>query len=79
MPARFGVALGALSVYDWWFEFGLRRPDHVGSLVDVGYAAVLGRVAVLTWMTGWAIGQLHTVSTAPASALVDGMPAPAAS
>ena len=27
-PARFGVALGALTVYDYAFEFVLRRPDQ---------------------------------------------------
>ena len=79
MPARFGVALGALSIYDWWFEFGLRRPDHAGSLTDLGYLAVVGRMAVLAWMTTWTIGRLRSLGTAPTGSLVEGTPAPAAS
>ncbi len=77
MPARFGVALGALSVYDWWFEFGLRRPDHVGSLRDLGTLAVVGRLAVLAWMATWIIGQLRSTRTAVSSSFVEGMPTPA--
>jgi hypothetical protein len=72
MPARFGVTLGVLSVYDWWFEFGLRRPDHVGSLI-----ALVGRLAVLTWMVAWTVGQLRSLRPAQAARLVEGMTAPA--
>jgi hypothetical protein len=79
MPARFGVALGALSVYDWWFEFGLRRPDHIGSLHDLGTLAVVGRMAVLAWMATWTIGQLRSLGTDPVGTFVEGTPAPAAS
>ena len=79
MPARFGMALGALSIYDWWFEFGLRRPDHVGSLTDLGYLAIVGRIAVLAWMTTWTIGGLRSLGTAPTDSLVEGTPAPATS
>ncbi len=79
MPARFGVTLGALSVYDWWYEFGVRRPDHVGSLTDLGYVDVVARVAVLAWMVAWTVSQLRTMGPARAGSLVDGTPAPAAS
>ena len=40
MPARFGVALGALSVYDFVFEFVLRRPDVPNSFAWVGWGSV---------------------------------------
>jgi hypothetical protein len=79
MPARFGVTLGALSIYDWWFEFGLRRPDHVGSLNGIGYSAVVARMAVLAWMAAWTIGQLRGLRTASTGSFVEGTPAPAAS
>ena len=29
-PARYGVALAVVSVYDWWYEFVVRVPDHTG-------------------------------------------------
>ena len=51
MPARFGVALGAVSVYDWWFEFGLRRPDHVGP-VDAPRLCRRGRADGAAGMDG---------------------------
>lgn len=79
MPARFGVALGALSLYDWWFEFGLRRPDHVGSLNDLGTLAVVVRLAVLAWMGAWTIGQLRSLRTAASGSFVAGTPTPAPS
>ncbi len=78
MPARFGITLGALSIYDWWFEFGIRRPDHVGSLSDLGTLAVVGRLAVLAWMAAWTVGQLRGVRTAVHGSFVEGTPAPAA-
>ena len=79
MPARFGVTLGALSIVDWWFEFGLRRPDHVGSLIGLGYLTVVARLAVLAWMAAWAIGQLRSLDRAPARLVRrgDAHPAPA--
>jgi hypothetical protein len=77
MPARFGVTLGVLSVYDWWFEFGLRRPDHVGSVIAVGSVDLVGRLAVLSWMVAWTVGQLRSLRPAPAARWVEGMTAPA--
>ncbi len=76
MPGRFGVTLGVLSVYDWWFEFGLRRPDHVGSVIAVGSVDLVGRLAVLSWMVAWTVGQLRSLRPAPAARWVEGMTAP---
>ncbi len=79
MPARFGVALGALSIYDWWFEFGLRRPDHLGTLTAVGDGATVGRLVVLTWMASWTIGRLRGLGTVAGDSVLEGTPTPAAS
>jgi len=79
MPARFGVTLGALSIVDWWFEFGLRRPDHVGSLIGLGYLTVVFRLAVLAWMAAWTIGQLRSLDRARAGSFAEGTPTPATS
>ena len=79
MPARFGVALGALSVYDWWYEFGLRRPDQLSSLTGLGDGATVARLAVLAWMASWTIGQLRGLGTVPGGSLLEGAPTPAAS
>src|SRR5664280_2882745 len=37
MPARYGVSLGILSAYDYWFEFVLRLPDQPNSYSWVGF------------------------------------------
>ncbi len=54
LPAGFGVALGAFSVYDWWFEFHLRLPSRPEAFAQVGQSAVAVRVVLFTLMAGWA-------------------------
>ncbi len=58
LPARFGVALGALSVYDFLFEFVIRRPDVHSSFAWVGWASVLARTVLFVLMVKWAVGEL---------------------
>jgi hypothetical protein len=58
-PARFGVALGAVSVYDWWYEFVVRVPDHTGPNSWLGYPAVMARLLVMGLLVAWVIGQLR--------------------
>ena len=58
-PARFGVALGAVSVYDWWYEFVVRVPDHTGPNSWFGYLAVMARLVVMGLMAIWVVGQLR--------------------
>jgi hypothetical protein len=62
MPARFGVALGAVSVYDYWFEFVLRIPDQPNSYSWVGDGSVVARTAVFALMAGWAVGRMRELA-----------------
>jgi hypothetical protein len=75
MPARFGVALGAVSVYDSVFEFAIRRPDVDSSLLWSGEPLVAVRTLLFLAMAGWAARELHRlearpVGPPPATALV---------
>ena len=67
IPARFGVALGALSVYDFAFEFVLRRPDQPNSFAWVGWGSVLARMVIFVLMARWAVVELRR-SRSPAPA-----------
>ena len=60
-PARFGVALGAASVYDWWYEFVVRVPDHTGPNSWLGYLSIMARLLVVGLMVVWTIGQLRSL------------------
>ncbi len=80
MPPRFGVALGVLSVYDYWFEFHLRLPDRpIGAYSWVGDVSVLARVAIFAVMVAWAIGELRRLAAAPVPIMTEGIPAPSRS
>jgi hypothetical protein len=75
MPARFGVALGAVSVYDSVFEFAIRRPDVDSTLLWSGEPLVAVRTLLFLAMAGWAARELHRlearpVGPPPATALV---------
>jgi hypothetical protein len=59
IPARFGVALGALSVYDFTFEFVIRRPDVHASYAWVGWLSVLARTVLFVLMAKWAVDELR--------------------
>jgi hypothetical protein len=59
IPARFGVALGALSVYDFTFEFVIRRPDVHASYAWVGWLSVLARTVLFVFMAKWAVDELR--------------------
>ena len=67
MPARFGVALGAVSVYDYWVEFVLRHPDRAYGYGVAGFAADLARAALFVAMAWWAMAELRALADAPAS------------
>ncbi len=70
-PARFGLALGAISVYDSWFEFVLRRPDHADMFTRVGYVSVVARSVLFVLMAAWLVGQLRRLQRPPEPAAVD--------
>ena len=65
-PARFGVALGAASVYDWWYEFVVRVPDHTGPNSWLGYLSIMARLVVVGLMVAWTVGQLRSLVATPA-------------
>jgi hypothetical protein len=65
-PARYGVALGATAVYDWWYEFVVRVPDHSGPNSWLGYLSIIARLAVVGLLVVWTIGQLRSLVAAPA-------------
>jgi hypothetical protein len=64
-PARFGVALGAAAVYDWWYEFVVRVPDHTGPNSWLGYLSIMARLLVVGLMVVWTIGQLRSLVATP--------------
>ena len=74
MPARFGVALGALSVYDYGFEFILRRPDQHNPYLWVGYIMEVARTVLFVLMVVWVVARLRAGRHAPAEP-VGGNPA----
>jgi hypothetical protein len=59
MPARYGVALGILSVWDWGFEFVLRLPERSNAYTWAGYAASVARTVLFALMIAWVIGRLR--------------------
>ncbi len=71
-PARFGVALGALAVYDSTFEFVLRRPDQTNSFSWVGYGSVVARSVIFVLMVVWAVGELRRREPVPLEDPVEG-------
>ncbi len=58
-PARFAIALGAVTVWDWWFEFVLRIPDHANPYAWVGYTSVVARTVLFALMVGWCALELR--------------------
>ncbi len=75
IPARFGVALGALSIYDFAFEFGLRRPDVHFSFAVVGWGSTLARTVLFVLMIKWAIDELRRLPGHPVASVPEGSPA----
>jgi hypothetical protein len=71
IPARFGVALGALSIYDSLFEFVIRRPDLDSSLLWTGDWLVVARTIVFVLMAAWAVGELRRLTTGPVDTVAD--------
>jgi hypothetical protein len=69
MPARFGVALGGLSVFDYLFEFVLRRPDTVNPYAWVGWIVVVAHVALYVVMIKWTVDELRGDEPAPDNTL----------
>ena len=78
-PAPLGVALGVVTVWDWWFEFVLRIPDHVNPYAWAGYTSVIARTVVFALMVGWCALELRRlgVARAPARPEVRPVPSPA--
>jgi hypothetical protein len=79
MPARFGVALGALSVYDYAFEFAIRRPDVHTSFAWVGWGSLLFRTVLFVLMVKWAVAELRRLLVVPARSPSEGTHVHAAS
>ncbi len=61
-PARFGVALAAVTLWDWWFEFVLRVPDHVNPYAWIGDISVVARTVVFALMVGWCARELRKLA-----------------
>ena len=78
-PARFGVALAAVTLWDWWFEFVLRVPDHVNPYAWIGDISVVARTVVFALMVGWCARELRKLAAvrAPNRAGVRAAPSPA--
>ncbi len=79
MPAWFGVALGAFSFYDWWFEFSLRLPTRPLAYQGVGQSAIVIRVVLFAAMAWWAARELRRLVPEPALTRLDRTAAPTAS
>ena len=75
MPAPFAVALGAFSIYDWWFEFRLRLPVRPMAYVDVGDSATAIRLVLFTVMAVWVGRELGRLAATPADFRMDPTPA----
>ena len=75
-PPLLGVALGAVTVWDWWFEFVLRIPDHLNPYSWIGYTSVVARTVVFALMVGWCALELRRLGTARAPARSRVRPAP---
>jgi hypothetical protein len=70
LPARFGLLLGAVSVYDYWFEFILRVPDHAGSFSVIGYGATVARTLLFGAMAVRSLRVLRRLGNPVGSATV---------
>ncbi len=79
MPARFGVALGAVSVYDYWVEFVLRHPDRAYGYGVAGFAADLARAVLFVAMAWWAVVELRALAKVPSSFPLEATPTPSPS
>jgi hypothetical protein len=75
-PARFAVALGAITLWDYWFEFVLRVPDHANPYSWVGYTSVVARTLLFALMVGWCAFELRRLVTARTTAPAGVRPAP---
>ncbi len=76
LPTPFAVALGAFSLYDWWFEFRLRLPERPLAYADVGHSAVAIRIVLFAVMAFWAGRELRRLAASgPADVLVERAPA----
>jgi hypothetical protein len=79
LPAWFGVALGAFSVYDWWFEFSLRLPSRPLAYQGVGQSAIIIRIVIFAAMVWWAVRELRRLVAQPVEVRLDRTAAPTAS
>ena len=76
MPARYGVSLGILSVYDYWFEFVLRLPDQPNSYSWVGFGSTIARTVIFVLMAAWCVRQLRQTAPVPVAVPAAGAAAP---
>lgn len=65
MPARYGVALGAVSVYDYWFEFVLRVPSTPVPYPLVDWSDLGARLVLFALIAVWMGRQLHLGAISP--------------
>lgn len=75
MPARFGVILGGISIFDYAFEFVLRLPDRPNPYIWVGDLTMLARTAIFAVMVAWAVGQLRALVAGSVPSRPEGIPA----
>jgi len=75
MPARFGVILGGISIFDYAFEFVLRLPDQPNPYTWVGYLTILARTAIFAVMVAWTINQLRALVAGSVPSRPEGTPA----
>ena len=79
MPVWFGVALGAFSFYDWWFEFSLRLPTRSLAYQGVGQSAIAIRIVLFATMAWWAARELRRLVPDPVHNHLDRTAVPTAS
>jgi hypothetical protein len=75
-PAPLFVALGAVTLWDNWFEFVLRVPDHANPYSWIGYTSVVARTAVFACLAGWCALELHRLAGARSPVPDAPVPAP---
>ena len=75
MPARLGVILGGISIFDYAFEFVLRLPDQPNPYNWVDYLTMLARTAIFAVMVAWAINQLRALVAGSVPSRREGTPA----
>jgi hypothetical protein len=59
MPGGFGVALGAVAVFDYVYEFVLRLPSRSHAFAWAGYTSIVARSLLFAAMGAWTVMALQ--------------------